>query len=405
MTVALVMRNTLWLAALWLLYQNAGPVHPANVDLNQYAIVVDAGSSGSRAYLYFWPPHTGNPRDLLKISPLTDESGEPLVKKATPGLSSFADDPGAVMGYMRPLLDFASDLIPPSHHQHTHLYVLATAGMRLLTKEEQAAILKELETGIKAEYDFDFRDDSLEVISGRQEGIYQWLAVNYILDRFENGEQTVGALDMGGASMQIAMEVPHDSVLSDREMSQVVDINLGCRDQDSGHKYRLFVTTFLGYGANEALARYRRQLILSQPPNKGHISGLAPNRTLSDPCLHRGNMQAFELRIDLDKLADSEMKRVLEKTDHSKVYLEGTGEWEQCYSVLGEFVKAKEAYYVPCQATDDSCPDDGIRIPSVKVQSAPFYAFSEFWYTMEHVFGLGGRYHFPDYQKNVKVGP
>ncbi len=54
----------------------------------QYAVVVDAGSSGSRAYLYSWPEHSGNPRDLLDISPLKDrDDGKPLVKKATPGIS------------------------------------------------------------------------------------------------------------------------------------------------------------------------------------------------------------------------------------------------------------------------------------------------------------------------------
>ena len=57
-----------------------------NDDFN-YAIVIDAGSSGSRAYLYFWPEHSGNPKSLLKIDPICDKTGEPLVKAVTPGLS------------------------------------------------------------------------------------------------------------------------------------------------------------------------------------------------------------------------------------------------------------------------------------------------------------------------------
>jgi len=52
-----------------------------------YAIVIDAGSSGSRAYLYFWPEHSGSPKSLLKIDPLVDKHGEPLVKAVSPGLS------------------------------------------------------------------------------------------------------------------------------------------------------------------------------------------------------------------------------------------------------------------------------------------------------------------------------
>ena len=56
-------------------------------DAFNYAIVIDAGSSGSRAYLYFWPEHSGNPKSLLKIDPLVDKNGEPLVKAVSPGLS------------------------------------------------------------------------------------------------------------------------------------------------------------------------------------------------------------------------------------------------------------------------------------------------------------------------------
>jgi Golgi nucleoside diphosphatase len=47
----------------------------------------------------------------------------------------------------------------------------------------------------------------------------------------------------------------------------MVEINLGCKDHDTEHTYRLFVTTFLGYGANQAMARHRRDLILKQISN------------------------------------------------------------------------------------------------------------------------------------------
>ena len=63
--------------------------------------MIDAGSSGSRAYLYAWPDHSGDMHELLKIRPLvskiknnpkTDSSSvieEPLVEKVTPGLSRY----------------------------------------------------------------------------------------------------------------------------------------------------------------------------------------------------------------------------------------------------------------------------------------------------------------------------
>ena len=50
-----------------------------------YGIVIDCGSSGSRAYLYYWPPHNGNPEELLQIKQLKDSHGNPVSKKIKPG--------------------------------------------------------------------------------------------------------------------------------------------------------------------------------------------------------------------------------------------------------------------------------------------------------------------------------
>ena len=64
--------------------------HQNQTQYAHYAIVIDAGSSGSRAYLYAWPSHSGNLHDLLRIRPLTVtkmNQPEPLVEKVTPGLS------------------------------------------------------------------------------------------------------------------------------------------------------------------------------------------------------------------------------------------------------------------------------------------------------------------------------
>jgi len=51
-----------------------------------YGIVVDCGSSGSRVFVYNWPPHTGQPRQLLDIHVLHDSNGNPVIMKIEPGL-------------------------------------------------------------------------------------------------------------------------------------------------------------------------------------------------------------------------------------------------------------------------------------------------------------------------------
>ena len=51
-----------------------------------YGIVIDAGSSSSKVYLFQWPPHNGDPTKLLKIKPVTDELDDPLTSKVEPGI-------------------------------------------------------------------------------------------------------------------------------------------------------------------------------------------------------------------------------------------------------------------------------------------------------------------------------
>ena len=245
----------------------AGQSSPAPAPALHYAVVMDAGSSGTRVYLYSWPDHTGDRHQLLAISPLLRD-GEPMVKKATPGLSSLGEKPENAFEYIRPLLSFASENIPRQKHKETPLYILATAGMRLLAQKQQDAVLTNLRRGIKENFEFYFPDGHLEIISGKQEGIYQWLSINYVLGKFEHAEhaapneelvevehkaggrdgdsmvfrpRTVGALDMGGASMQLAMEITTNLQLegmTEKDKAQVAEINLGCMEHDTEHTYR-----------------------------------------------------------------------------------------------------------------------------------------------------------------------
>ncbi len=155
---------------------------------------------------------------------------------------SLQDSPDSALSYISPLLDFATQHIPQSRLKETPLYILATAGMRLLEKSKREAIVSRLRDGIRHKYPFLFPDGNLEVISGKQEGIYQWLSINYVLGKFSHDHEsdrlvslgakeeqedklvlrprTVGALDMGGASMQVAMEVTSDLQMESMTVSE-----------------------------------------------------------------------------------------------------------------------------------------------------------------------------------------
>lgn len=103
---------------------------------------------------------------------------------------------------MYPLLSFAAQHIPKTKHQETPLYILCTAGMRILPERytsascfyalfyqsklqhylyvfnnyailiysQQEALLEDLRTDIPVNFNFLFSDSHVEVISGKQEG-------------------------------------------------------------------------------------------------------------------------------------------------------------------------------------------------------------------------------------------
>ncbi|NXT04390.1 ENTP4 diphosphohydrolase, partial [Prunella fulvescens] len=264
-----------------------------NPNLN-YGIVVDCGSSGSRVFVYCWPRHNGNPKDLLDIQQMRDSSRKPVVMKIKPGISEFASSPDKVSDYISPLLSFAAEHVPRSKHKETPLYILCTAGMRILPESQQKAILEDLLTDIPVHFDFLFSDSHAEVISGKQEGVYAWIGINFVLGRFEHtddGEdlqgdwglqgvpgsehhdpifrkRTVGILDMGGVSTQIAYEVPQSVSLASPHQEEVAknllaEVNLGCDAHQTEHVYRVYVATFLGFGGNAARRRYEESLFSS----------------------------------------------------------------------------------------------------------------------------------------------
>ena len=49
-----------------------------------------------------------------------------------PGLSDLANNPSQASEYLQPLLDYAAKHIPTEKHRESPLYIMATAGMRML---------------------------------------------------------------------------------------------------------------------------------------------------------------------------------------------------------------------------------------------------------------------------------
>ena len=68
------------------------------------------------------------------------------------------------------------------------------------------------------------------------------------------------------------------------------------------------------------------------------------------------------------------------------------GDWDKCYEILTEFTSGREPYFDTCSSKDDTCPNAGIKMPPIPMQNSEFYGFSEYWYSMEEVLGMGKKH-------------
>ena len=349
----------------------------------RYGVIIDCGSSGSRVFICYWPPHTGSKSELLNIKQMLDADGNPVRMKIKPGISSYADNVTSASESLRPLLNFASRHIPQEKQQETPLYILATAGMRMLPRQKQNAILGDLRQKVPLMSKFHVTDSMIEVITGKQEGIYLWIATNYMLNRFKHHhshplghshhthgvsptvptedvkrKQTTGTIEIGGASLQIAYEVPYNQSVP---VDLSATINLGCDAHETVHEYKVYVTTHLGYGSDLARKRYVNDLYSK------NIEKMKKNEMVTDPCLPTD-------MVDEPTVGNTSFK------------LTGTGEFNRCRVILQALLNES----APCKKSP--CSFNGVFQPQIDFNKAEFYGFAEFWYSSNNVFRIGGKY-------------
>lgn len=297
------------------------------------------------------------------------------MKKIHPGISTFASNPSAVgHDHLKKLYKHALKIVPASQVQDTPVYLLATAGMRLLTESEQTSILAEACAYTKEHTDFLVPEceSHFQVISGETEGLYGWIAINYLLGGFDHKpdgrHHTYGFLDMGGASAQIAF-VPNKTEAA----AHAPDLTLLRLRTLAGDtkEWQVFVSTWLGFGANEARRRYIQNLVSHDRKDK----------SIDDPCMPSGLIE--------------EVPRTISSST-AELSLIGTGDLNQCLTAL-EPLLSKDA---PCP--DAPCLFAGVHAPSIDFDVNHFIGISEYYYSTQDVFGLGGAYDYHTLSEAVK---
>ncbi|XP_076016319.1 ectonucleoside triphosphate diphosphohydrolase 5 [Genypterus blacodes] len=167
---------------------------PANHSRIFYAVMFDAGSTGTRIHVYtFIQNHS-------ELPPVLDNE---MFHSIKPGLSAYADSPEMGGHTVRMLLKVAKKTVPRLEWKRTPVVLRATAGLRLLATKKAQALLDQVQH-VFDESPFLVPDDGVSIMNGTDEGILAWVSLNFLTGCLSAGSQsTVGILDLGGGSTQI----------------------------------------------------------------------------------------------------------------------------------------------------------------------------------------------------------
>ncbi|ORY16791.1 nucleoside phosphatase family-domain-containing protein [Clohesyomyces aquaticus] len=356
----------------------------------RYGVVLDAGSSGTRVHVYRWlnsdTARAQASETQLQSLPVL-ETDKKWIKKVHPGISTFGDNPEDVgPDHLEKLLTHALKYVPLDEVPNTPLFLLATAGMRILPPPKRKVILAEVCDFARRTTQFQLPDCDVhvQVIPGETEGLYGWIAANYLLGGFDRpkdhdhgkGHHTYGFLDMGGASAQIAFAP--NATEAEKHANDLTLVRLRTVD-GAPMEHKVFVTTWLGFGVNQARQRYVNALLEASPEET----------ELPDPCLPSG------LRVTIE---GKPVKSGSPEENGKEPQLVGTGKFSECMHQTYPLLEKDK----PC--LDNPCLLNGQHVPAIDFDVNHFVGVSEYWHTTHELFGMAHKdraYDFKTYQQQV----
>uniref|UniRef100_A0ACD6AHJ3 Uncharacterized protein n=1 Tax=Avena sativa TaxID=4498 RepID=A0ACD6AHJ3_AVESA len=313
-----------------------------------YGVVIDAGSTGSRVHVIAYHAGPLPQLDWTHTASL----------KATPGLSSFAADPGSAGLSIAPLVEFARRRVPGDSLEQTEVRLMATAGLRLLDSATAEAILESCRELLR-ESGFWFQDEWATVISGAEEGIYAWVAANYALGTLGGATQdTTGIIELGGASIQVTFVTNKPMPPEFSHMLKFGDIT-----------YNLYSHSFLHLGQNVAYESLHE--LLNTPGLKSMATQLTHQATYRDPCTPRGfSRMGGEVKL-------------------SASVLESKAEYSPFAHAVGNFSECRSAVRTLLQKGQEKCMYHDCRLGAAFVPDleGKFLATENFYHTSKF-FGL-----------------
>ena len=265
--------------------------------LYQYALMVDAGSTGSRIHVYKFNNCGPSPE-------LESEVFEQTAKKdGGSGLSSYGDDAEGAAKSLDVLLDVAVKNVPAEYQSCTPIAVKATAGLRKLGEQKSNNTLAAVRRRLETAYPFPLVSEErngVEVMPGEMEGVYAWITINYLLGKIGGPDKTptAAALDLGGGSTQIVFhptfpDTPRGGLPTKlAKGDHKYELSFGGRDFD------LYQHSYLGYGLMEARNNLHSTIVDSlYQQNKGSADKDYLKRPIVNPCIAPGLYREIEVHM------------------------------------------------------------------------------------------------------------
>lgn len=299
-----------------------------------YGIIIDAGSSGSRIYLYRWPKVEQQDSATTTATTTNDQSSSSssstYYTKVEPksiyydersiGISS---EVGGLEALQEIIISTKNALPKDAIANDIPIYLGATAGMRLSNGEDDdgssssTKIMDDVRLVLsKSGFRFD-KNEWARMISGDEESVYGWLVANYLKDGSlpnngdDNGNNnnseaapTYGALDLGGGSTQISCLAPMPTT---PETFPLVIGNM---------EYQLYTRSYLYYGADQARERHDTKFVTTPSSSIGgsrllKSASKKDKANLVNPCYPIGYT-------------------------HPETNIAGSSNWDECFDSVAE---------------------------------------------------------------------
>merc|ERR1711977_725035 len=329
--------------------------------LVQYALMIDAGSTGSRIHVYKFNNCGSTPELEDEVFKMTEK------KEGGSGLSSFKTDAEGAAQSLDVLMDTAMASVPDSYKSCTPVAVKATAGLRLLGPEMSQKILDAVRNRLETKYPFPVvskENNGVVIMDGKDECVYAWITTNYLLGKIGGPDPsgTAAVFDLGGGSTQIVFEPTFKGAVPEKmaEGDHKYKLTFG------GRNFELYQHSHLGYGlmsAREAIHRALIEDIHSTTP----IDPAWTSKPVVNPCIAPGMIRPVDVKLsDGHPLGGSVSVNMTGPSSPAPA---------QCRKLAEKILfKEKECTLAPCSF-------NGIHQPSLEktFSQEDVYAFSYFY--------------------------